>query len=65
MAKRGGNVIALPVEKSGITVEPAAEAFLERDFSPNTLRNFRSDLARFCEAFEGRPVDGLHPEEIR
>ena len=27
MAKRRGNVIPLPVEKSGITVEQAAEAF--------------------------------------
>jgi integrase/recombinase XerD len=65
MRRRGGNVIALPVEKSGLKVEQAAEAFLERDFSPNTLRNFRSDLSRFCETFEGRPVDAIQAEEIR
>ena len=65
MAKQRGNVIPLPVEKSGLTVEQVSEAFLERDFSPNTVGNFRSDLTRFCEHFEGSPVDAIQAEEIR
>ena len=65
MAKRGGKALRLPVTRAGLRVEQAAEAFLERDFSPNTLRNFRSDLVRFCEAFEGRSVAALESDEIK
>ncbi len=63
--KQGGKELKLDVSRVGMTVAQAAEEFLERDFSPNTLRNFRSDLARFCEAFGGRPVETLEPAEIK
>ena len=65
MARRRGKALALPVERAGMTIEQAAEAFLERDFSRNTLRNFRSDLGRFCEAFEDRSVGALESNEIQ
>jgi len=64
MARSRGKAVALPVQHSGMTVEEAVAAFLERDLSHNTLRNFRADLVRFCEAFEGRPVASIQPEEV-
>ena len=48
-----------------LTVEAAVEAFLKRDLSPNTFRGFRSDLGRFCGAFQSRVISSLSPDEIR
>ena len=65
MAKRGGKALRTPVTRVGLKIEQATEAFLERDFLTNTLRNFKSDLARFCEAFEGQPVGSIQPDDIK
>jgi len=65
MAKQRSKTIPLPVERTGLKVEEAAEAFLERDFSLNTRRNFRADLARFCDRFGSQPVALLGTEEIK
>jgi len=64
MAKQPSNTISLPVDRTGLTVEEAAAAFLERDFSLNTRRNFQADLARFCDSFGSKHVASLGDEEI-
>ena len=65
MGKHRARAIPLPVTPVEITAEEACEAFLSRDLSPNTYRNFRSDLRRFCRAFGKRPVSSIAPQEIR
>ena len=65
MANKRPNTITLPVERTGLTVEEAAEGFLERDFSPNTRRNFQADLARFCDSVGSQPVASLEDVEIK
>ena len=65
MAKRRTKSLPLSVSPADLTVEQAADAFLSRDLSPNTYRNFQSDLRRFCRAFRGRPIASLTPQKIR
>jgi len=65
MGKCQARAVPLPVAPAEMTVEEACEAFLGRDLSPNTCRNFRSDLRRFCRAFGRRPVSSIAPQEIR
>lgn len=50
---------------AALTVAQAVEAFLERDWSEHTLRNFASDLKRFHEAFGKRRVDRVGPTELK
>jgi len=58
-------VIRLPKTKKQLTVEPAVEAFMDRDWSPNTRRNFQSDLKRFLKTFSDRPVETITPKDLQ
>ena len=57
-------VIRLPKTKTSLTVNQAVDAFMDRDWSPNTRRSFQSDLKRFVQAFSGRPVEAIAPKEL-
>ena len=59
------NAVPLPVEPHGLTIEEAATAFLERDYSPNTRRNFECDLRRFCGQFGSRAVESVTPTDVK
>ena len=48
-----------------LTVAPAIEQFLDRDWSPHTEKNFRSDLQRFAKQFGRRRVDRILPRDIQ
>ena len=48
-----------------LTVAPAIEQFLDRDWSPHTEKNFRSDLQRFAKQFGRRRVDRIAPRDIQ
>ncbi|MFC1526538.1 tyrosine-type recombinase/integrase [Candidatus Latescibacterota bacterium] len=48
-----------------LTVAQAIQEFLDRDWTPNTLRNYRSDLGRFEMAFGPRPVASITPSDIQ
>jgi integrase/recombinase XerD len=62
-----GKIVPLnaPSATSSLTVSQAVEAFLERDWSDNTRRNFSSDLKRFREAFGRRQVGGLSAADLQ
>ena len=63
-----GKVIALTTTVAvpeSLTVAAAVEDFLARDWTPNTLRSFRSDLGRFVEVFGQRLVDELTSTELQ
>ena len=47
------------------TIAQAVAAFLERDWSENTRRNFASDLRRFRKAFGRRRVDRVEPPDLQ
>ena len=65
MTQGGRSAIPFPGSPASLSVRDAVEAFLARDFSPNTLRNFRSDLGGFRESFGDRPAASIMPEEVR
>ena len=59
-----GKVVPLNARRqapAALTIAQAVDAFLERDWSENTLRNFASDLKRFRLAVGRRRVDRVHP----
>ena len=58
-------VIRLPKTKKQLTVGPAVETFMDRDWSPNTRRNFQSDLKRFLKTFSDRPVETMFPKDLQ
>ncbi len=62
MAK--SNRIPLPVQTPNLTVDEAAEDFLERDFTPNTRRNFECDLRRFRADYGKRGVETVTRSEV-
>ena len=59
------NDISLPVQPRGITVQEETDAFLERDLSANTRRNFQSDLRRFCRMIGPGAAETVTTTEIR
>ena len=48
-----------------LAVANAVDAFLERDWTDNTRRNFSSDLRRFTQAFGDRSVADLTPVDLQ
>jgi len=63
-----GTVITLTTANAApqsLTIADAVDQFLARDWSPNTLRSFRSDLRPFVETFAERHVDDLTPTELQ
>ena len=58
-------VIRLAKTKKQLIIEPAVEAFMDRDWSPNTRRNFQSDLKRFLKTFSDRPVETITPKDLQ
>jgi site-specific recombinase XerD len=63
-----GKVVPLKLQRQAVdllTVGQAVDAFLARDWSANTHRNFASDLKRFREAFGRRRVDRMVPTDLQ
>ncbi len=50
---------------AALTVAAAVDEFLDRDWSPHTEKNFRSDLKRFVKQFGRRRVDRIAPRDIQ
>ena len=50
---------------SALFVAEAVETFLDREWSELTLRNFASDLKRFCAVFGRRRVDHLKAGDLQ
>ena len=63
-----GKVITLTATAAAsqsLSVADAVDEFLARDWPPNTLRSFRSDLRRFVEIFGKCRVDELTSTELQ
>ena len=63
-----GKVVPLNAQRqalAALTIAQAVDAFLERDWSENTRRNFASDLKRLRKAIGRRRVDRLTPEDVQ
>jgi len=58
-------VLPRSAPQSDYTIEEAVEDFLARDWSPNTLRSFASDLGCFVRIFGPRPVDPVSAIELQ